>query len=162
MTGDERQYLADEYTVSEIPTIPAGTYDATLEGVTSEDHELYGHRWVWHMLVPEMHPDGGDFELQVWTPPRISSTGMARDMAGALGADVTKGAKGDLGSVRGRRVRLVVTLDEEKGRNRVKGVMPATAPAPPSDGVDPEYEAFLAQKAAKEAGDEGPPQEEAA
>ena len=94
MNGDERQYLTDEYTVSEIPTIPSGTYDATLDGVASEDHVLYGHRWVWHMIIPEMHPDGGDFDLQVWTPPRISSTGMARDMAKALGADVSKGAKG--------------------------------------------------------------------
>lgn len=153
MNGDERQYLTDEYTVSEIPTIPPGTYDATLDGVASEDHVLYGHRWVWHMIIPEMHPDGGDFDLQVWTPPRISSTGMARDMAKALGADVSKGAKGDLGVLRGRHARLIVTLDEEKGRNRVGGVMPAPVakPAEPSSGVDPDFLAYKAELAAKRA-----------
>ncbi len=126
MALNDRHYLTDEYTVSEFPTIPPGTYDATLDGVTSEEHDLYGHRWVWHWTIPEMHPDGGDFELQVWTPPRISSTGMARELAKALGADVAKGAKVDLGALRGRHARLIVTLDEEKGRNRVKGVMPAS------------------------------------
>jgi len=153
MNGDDRQYLTDEYTVSEIPTMPPGTYDATLDGVTSEDHDLYGHRWVWHMSIPEMHPDGGDFDLQVWTPPRISSTGMARDLAKALGADVSKGARVDLGALRGRHARLIVTLDEEKGRNRVKGVMPASVGnhAEPSSAIDPDYEAWKAEQAAMRA-----------
>ena len=154
MNGDDRQYLTDEYTVSELPTIAPGTYDATLDGVTSEDHDLYGHRWVWHMKIPEMHPDGGDFDLQIWTPPRISSTGMARDLAKALGADVSKGAKVDLGVLRGCHARLIVTLDDEKGRNRVKGVMPASVtPAMETSAatVDPDFAAWQTEQAAKKA-----------
>ncbi len=63
MNSEERQYLDDETTVSEFPTLPAGTYEAILDGVTSEEHDLYGLRWVWHWIIPEMHPDGGDFSL---------------------------------------------------------------------------------------------------
>ena len=69
MVVNDRQFLTDEVTVSEFPTIPSGTYDATFEGVTGEDHDQYGDRWVWHWTIPEMHPDGGAYELQVWTPP---------------------------------------------------------------------------------------------
>jgi len=153
MAVNDRHYLTDEYTVSEFPTIPAGTYDATLEGVTEEDHDLYGVRWVWHWTIPEMHPDGGDFELQVWTSPRLSSTGMASDQAKALGATLTKGAKVALGDLRAGRARLIVTLDEEKGRNRVKGLMPAAeSPAQPTAAaIDPEYKAWLAEQEAKKA-----------
>jgi hypothetical protein len=154
MTGNDRQYLTDEYPVSEIPTIPDGTYDPILAGVASVVHDLYGPRWVWYCNFPGMHPDGGDFELQVWTPPRISSTGMARDMAKALGADVTKGAKVDLGVLRGKQVRLVVTLDEEKGRNRVVSVMPtpiAHDPEPTPIAVDPDFEVWKADQADKKA-----------
>ena len=175
MVVNDRHYLTDEVSVSEFPTIPAGTYDATLDGVTSEEHDLYGHRWVFHMRILEMHPDGGDFDLQVWTPPRISSTGMARDLVKALGADVSKGARVDLGALRGRHARLIVTLDEEKGRNRVKGVMPASAgnPTEASSAVDPDFEAWRAEQAAVKAAVDaanveepptpsGPPAEEAA
>jgi hypothetical protein len=154
MTGEERQYLTDEYTVSEIPTIRADTYDPILEGVGSVVHDLYGPRWVWYYIFHGMHPDGGDFELQVWTPPRISSSGLAREMAKALGADVTKGARVDLGALRGRQVRLVVALDEEKGRNKVVSVMPtpvAHDPDPTPTAVDPDFEAWKAEQAAKNA-----------
>jgi len=146
-------YLTGEVTVSEFPTIPAGTYDATLEGVTDEEHDLYGDRWVWHWTIPEMHPDGGDFELQVWTPPHFSSTGMASEQAKVLGATLTKGAKVDLGHLRGGRAQLIVTLDEEKGRNRVKSVMPAPVQPtePPASTIDPDYEAWKAEQEAKKA-----------
>ena len=152
MNSEERQYLDDETTVSEFPTLPGGEYEAILEGVASVVHDLYGLRWVWYYTFPGMHPDGGDFELQVWTPPRISSSGLAREMAKALGADVTKGAKVDLGALRGKQVRLVLVLDEEKGRNRVVSVMPAPVlhdPDPTATAVDPDFEAWKADQAAK-------------
>jgi hypothetical protein len=154
MNGDDRQYLTDEITVSELPTIPAGTYDPIVEGVEPVVHDLYGPRWIWHCTFTGMHPDGGDFELPVWTPPRISSSGLAREMAKALGADVTKGAKVDLGALRGRQVRLVVALDEEKGRNKVVSVMPTPVvhdPDPTPTAVDPDFEAWKAEQAAKKA-----------
>jgi hypothetical protein len=154
MNREERQYLTDEITVSEFPTVPGGTYVTTLDGVASVIHDLFGHRWVWDYAFPGMHPDGGDFVLPVWTPPRISSSGLAREMAKALGADVTKGAKIDLGALRGRKVRLVVVLDEEKGRNRVVSVMPAMVLNDPETtpiAVDPDFEAYKAEQAAKQA-----------
>jgi len=155
MSSNDRHYLTDEVSVSEFPTIPQGTYDATLEGVTEEEHDLYGLRWVWHWTIPEMHPDGGDFDLQVWTPPRLSSTGIASEQAKTLGATLAKGSKVALGALSGQRARLIVTLDEEKGRNRVKGVMPAaeSPTGPAATAVDPEYQAYLAEKAKKQSGD---------
>lgn len=152
MNVNGHQFLTNKVTVSEIPTIPSGTYDATLEGVTEEEHEQYGDRWVWHWTIPEVHPDGEPFELQVWTPPRLSSKGMASEQAKALGASVAKGSEVALGDLRGRRARLVVMLDEEKGRNRVKGVLPFEEPTGSSTStvVDPDYEAWKAAQAVKQ------------
>lgn len=157
---NDRRYLSGEVEVSEVPTIPANVYIATLDGVEETDHELYGSRWVWHWLIPAMHPDGGDFELQVWSPPRFSSTGIASEMARALGYATVKGAKVDLGSLRGCQAQLTVILDEEKGRNRVKAVTPApqapvaaasaSQPQELASKLDPEYLDFLVAKRAAE------------
>ena len=125
MYTNDRRYLTGEVEVSEVPTIPAGVYPSTLQGVSEVEHDQFGVRWVWHWSIPGMHPDGGDFELQVWSPPRFSSTGIATEMANALGSTTTKGAKVDLGSLCGRQALLTVILDEEKGRNKVKAVTPA-------------------------------------
>jgi len=161
--NEGRTFLTGEVTVSEFPTIPPGTYDATLDGVTEEVHELYGTRWVWHWAVLDAHPDGGDFELQVWTPPRLSNTGMAIEQAKALGVTAAKGARVDLGAFCGKQARLIVTLDEERGRNKVKAVMPAQAaePAPSSTG-DPEYAKWAAEREAQEAVTGAPTAEEPA
>jgi hypothetical protein len=157
-TRNDREYLAGEVEVGEFPTIPANTYDATLDGITEELHDLYGIRWVWHWIIPEMHPDGGDFELQVWTPPRISSTGIAREMAQALGADTSNRAKVDRGALRGKSARLAVVLDDDAGRNRVKAVMSAEATAAPAAAADPEYAQWKAEQATKAAANaEEPP-----
>ena len=161
MRDSDRMYLTGEVTVSEFPTIPPGTYDAVLDGVTEELHELYGTRWVWHWEVPDAHPDGGDFELQVWTPPRLSNTGMAIEQAKALGVTAAKGARVDLGAFRGKQARLIVTLDEERGRNRVKAVMPAQVPDPaPRPTGDPEYATWTAEREAQEAVTGAPTAEE--
>lgn len=144
-SNNDHRYLSGEVEISEIPIIPANVYNATLDGVSEVDHELYGSRWVFHWRIAAMHPDGGDFEVQVWTPPRFSSTGMASEIARALGHTIVKGAKVDLGSLRGREARLTVILDEEKGRNRVKAV----TPAPPKPG--PEHIPQSAAEAAEDA-----------
>jgi hypothetical protein len=148
---DTRDYLTDTVEVSETPTIPAGVYVATLRGVRAAEHDDYGTRWIWDWAIPAADPDtGGDFELRVWTPPRFSSTGIASEMAKALGADTSKGAHVPLGELRGRSAQLTVVLDDEKRRNRVKAATPAPKALAPAQ-ADPDYAAFLAAKAAREA-----------
>ena len=70
--------------------------------------------------------------------------------AKALGAAVTQGSKVALGELRGRRARLLVELDEEKGRNRVTGILPVEEPAtsPTQTATDPDYIAWLADRKA--------------
>lgn len=146
--------LTDEVTVRDHLCIPAGTYDASLQGVTEQVHGHCGMQWVWHWRIPEVRSDAGDFRLEVWTPPHLSSSGMACEQAKALGALATNGARVDLGDLCGRRARLVVTLDEATGNNRVVGVLPPVQPAGSTVevAVDPDYLAWCAERMSESAG----------
>ena len=154
MSSNGRRYLTHVVTVSASYTIPPGRYDAFLDGISEEEHESYGKRWAWHWRVPEMGPEGSDLEIQRWTSRRFGPDGIASDQARALGVDPTTGVV-DLGDLQGRRARLLITLDEAKGRNKVAGVMPPEAtPAAASAPVrDPDYLAWKAAMAVADAGE---------
>ena len=155
MTDQQRSYLSGQAEYAEAVTIPSGHYTATLEGVEAVTHELYGPRWRWFYVIAGANPDGGDFRLSVWSPPRISSSGIANIMAAALGQPYRKGQAFSFDAARGRQVQIYVELDEAEGRNRVKTA--TAAPQAPTNGAaatpaaDPEYQAFLAAKRAKAA-----------
>lgn len=155
-TNGKDEYIDREFEVEKAPTIPAGAYHAQLEGISEVEATFDGKtstRLRWHWVIPDAHPDGGDFRLSTFSALHLTDSPKSnfRKFVTALrgGKAPAAGENVNARSLYGKTAQLAVVLEDDV--NKVEAVIAAAPAAPAATALDPEYAAFLAAKRAKEA-----------
>jgi hypothetical protein len=105
---------------------PAGTYDATFDGVEATQHEEFGAglRWTWTIVQGPQH---GQVASRVTNATPTNKNACGRVLAGLVGRKIEPREEIDVQSFVGQRY-LIVVQDAERGGTRVETVI-ASPPA---------------------------------
>ena len=139
---------------SSIEVWDAGTYPAKIVGVEETESTFPGSegkpRLKWRVMV--RNDDGETSEVWYWTNATLSTHKMAtlRPLVRALFPDADLDSPDyvfDTDEAVERRCRVILGVDEERGRNRIEKVLPAEArkvarsERPPAEAAAPAAEA---------------------
>ena len=154
--------MNDTFTAEDYPVYEPGVYDGTFDGIDEPDEDgQYGPYMDWRFAGTTA--DGpAEFMGRSSKPQYFTRATKARQWLEAiLGRPLAKGETIDPASLRGTRVKLTIDIVKtERGdeRNRIVNIRRAEADESPSSpagepapDVDPDFEAWKADQAAKKA-----------